>query len=229
MKRKYLGLTASLTVVALLGVACGGNKDTKSADGGDTTEKPTDVKNASTGTDTGASSLQAGLTSLLQEHVYLAGIAVVQGVTSGLDSGEFKAAAGTLDDNSKALADAIGGVYGKPAGDQFLELWRKHIGFFVDFTKATATKDEAGAAKAKSDLDGYRADFGAFLSGANPNLTKDAVAESLIPHITTLFDAIESVVAKDGKGFDMLRAAAQVMPKEANILAGAIAKQKNLS
>jgi cytochrome c556 len=178
------------------------------------------------GVDSSASALRAGLTSQLQEHVYLAGIAVVYGVGSGLDSAEFKAAAATLDANSQALADSITSVYGKAAGDQFLALWRKHIGFFVDYTKGQATKDSAAANKAKADLDGYRADFGAFISSANPNLPKSAVEEELIPHVQSLFDAIDAVTgAKQGDAFELLRVAAGHMPMTADVLAGGIAKQ----
>jgi hypothetical protein len=175
--------------------------------------------------DSGASTLRSGLTGLLQEHVYLAGIAVTQGVGKGLDSAEFKAAAAALDKNSVGLADAITSVYGQAAGDQFLALWRKHIGFFVDYTKGKATNDQAAVDKAKSDLDGYRNDFGAFIASANPNLPKDAVAQELVPHIQTLMAAIDAVVAKDPGAFDKLRTAADHMPMTADILAGGIAKQ----
>jgi hypothetical protein len=176
-------------------------------------------------TTAGASELRAGLTALLQEHVYEAGIAVAYGVGAGLDSGEFKAAAASLDKNSVALSEAIGSVYGKPAGSQFLALWRKHIGFFVDYTKAKATKDAAGAAKAKAGLNSYRQEFGAFLASANPNLTQKAVADELKPHVQTLFDAIDAVVGKSPKVFDRLQVAAAHMPMTAEILSGAIAKQ----
>lgn len=173
----------------------------------------------------GASELRAGLTSLLNEHVYLAGIAITQGVTQGLDSKQFKASAATLDANSKALADAIGSVYGAPAGKQFLALWRRHIGMFVAYTKAKATNNEAGIDKARSDLDGYRREFGAFLASANPNLTADAVAEELTPHVQSVISTIDSLIAKDGKVFANLREAAGHMPNTAAVLAGAIAQQ----
>jgi len=175
--------------------------------------------------DAGASELRAGLTGLLSEHVYLAGIAVSMGVGNGLDSGEFKASAATLDTNSKQLADAVGSVYGDEAGAQFLELWRKHIGFFVDYTKAKATKDAKGARKAQRDLDGYRKDFGAFLASANENLPADAVAAELDPHVKTLSKAIDSVVAGKANAFDRLKKAADHMPHTAEVLAGGIAKQ----
>jgi len=174
--------------------------------------------------DSGAATLRAALTSLLQEHVYLAGVAVSTGVGSGLDSPQFEAAAGALGENTTALADAIESVYAG-AGDAFSELWAKHIGFFVDYTAGKAAKDTAKADKAISDLDAYRADFGAFLASANPNLTQDAVAEALVPHAATLFAAIDAVVAGDGKAFSLLRKAAQEMPAIADVLAGAIVAQ----
>src|SRR4051812_40864706 len=177
------------------------------------------------GVDTGASALRSTLTAGLQEHVYLAGIAVDNAVTHGLTSPEFKAAAATLDKNSVALSQAIGGIYGDPAGAQFLKIWRQHIGFFVDYTKGRATKNAALVRKANKDLDGYRSQFGAFMAKANPNLTQAAVANDLKGHIATLEAAIDAVVAKDANAFNLLQAAAEHMPGTAAVLAGAIAKQ----
>jgi hypothetical protein len=96
---------------------------------------------------------------------------------------------------------------------------------FVAYTKGKATKDKKAAAKAQKDLDGYRAEFGAFLESANPELTQDAVAEELKPHVASLSAAIDSVVAGKGDAFEKLREAASHMPQTANVLAGAIAKQ----
>jgi hypothetical protein len=172
--------------------------------------------------------LRQVLTSGLQEHEYLAGIAIFNAVNFGMDAKVTKGAIATLDDNTKDLGAAIGSVYGEDAEKAFLPLWRRHIGFFVEYTLAGANGDKAGQAKAKSDLDGYRADFGAFLASANPNLTKDAVADALIPHVESTFDAIDAVLAKTGQQFLKLKSAADKLPETAMILASAIAKQKNL-
>lgn len=173
----------------------------------------------------GASGLRATLTHGLVEHEYLAGIAVYAAVNLGMDSKITGGAVDALDGNSVALSQAIASVYGKEAGDAFLPLWRKHIGFFVDYTLAKAGGDEAKAQKAANDLDGYRADFGAFLASANPNLTKDAVADVLVRHVESTFAAIDAVVAKDASAFSKLREAAQHMDHIAAVLADAIAKQ----
>ena len=74
----------------------------------DTTDAMTDTTDADmsdiapTTTD-GASTLRAGLTSLLQEHVYLAGIAIETAVDAGgdLDEPSVQAAIAALDENSR--------------------------------------------------------------------------------------------------------------------------------
>ena len=225
--RTRLGrLAAGIALVAVLGAACGRDDDTAASpdaaqDATSHESMPAAATAATAPTDTPAAGLRAGLTSLLQEHVYLAGIAT----GTALGGGDLAAPAAVLDKNSVALSEAIGSVYGDAAGTQFLDLWRKHIGFFVDYTTGTATKDQAKVDKAKADLDAYRSDFGAFLASANPNLPKDAVAEELRPHVATLFAAIDAQAAKSPDAVDKLREAAGHMPMTANVLAGAIAKQ----
>jgi hypothetical protein len=147
-------------------------------------------------TESAASSLRAGLTAGLQEHVYLAGITVKTAYAAGLESGEFEAAAGTLDTNSVQLADAIGDLAGEDKRDSFLSLWRDHIGFFVDYAAAVAADDEEARAAALADLDGYTEGAGAFfeeISGGE--LPADAVSENLVEHIRTLGGAIDSLDA----------------------------------
>jgi hypothetical protein len=175
-----------------------------------------------------ASELRSSLTNLLQEHVYLAGLTVSAGAGSGLTSPAFKSAAATLDANSVALSKAIASVYGAKAGQQFLALWRRHIGFFVDYTKGLATHDRKAAAAAQANLEGYRSQFAAFLHGANPNADPAAVSASLQQHVKTLSAAIRAVVAGRPQAYARLRTAAQHMPMTADYLAQTIAQQKGL-
>src|SRR3954466_12728506 len=125
---------AALAAAALGAAGCGDSNTTSnssSTDSASTSHAAMSMESTASsgkgGVDSGASSLRAALTAGLQEHVYLAGIAVENGVNHGLDSGEFKAAASTLDKNSVALSQAIEGVYGQEAGTQFLKVWRQHI------------------------------------------------------------------------------------------------------
>ncbi len=223
MKTKYLKLAAPLTLAAILAGACGSSDTPSSNTAAAASQSTTTMRSGASAdpTATKAADLRAGLTSLLQEHVYLAGITT----GTAIQGADFKVPAAVLDENSVALSKAIASAYGAPAGEQFLALWRKHINMFVEYTTGAATNDAAMKAKAKADLDGYRADFGAFLASANPNLTKDAVATELTPHVATLTAAIDAQAAKDPSATAKLQDAAEHMPHTAGVLAGAIAKQ----
>ncbi len=173
---------------------------------------------------TPAAGLRVGLNALLSEHVYLA--AAATNAALGGRQPEFEAAAAALDANSVDVARAIGSVYGPDAEKAFLPLWRKHIGMVVEYTVGAATGDRAKQDKAVNDLVGYTQDFGAFLSGANPNLPKSVVADLVKHHVLTLKAVIDAQAAKDqDRAFTALRAGAGHMQMIADPLAGAIVKQ----
>ena len=177
-----------------------------------------------------AATLRGGLTGLLEDHVYQAAIAIKFAVEKkgNLNDPVVKAAVTTLDNNSVALSKAIGAAY-PDAEKPFLTSWRQHIGFFVNYTLGKATKDDAKVAKAKTDLDGYRTSFGQLINSVVPELPADAVAEELKPHVQSLFDAIDAVVAGDASVFDKVQVAASHMPMTAAILAKGIAANKKIS
>jgi hypothetical protein len=182
------------------------------------------VHRATPGLSIPAAELRAKLNTLLQEHAYLA--AGATNAALGGRQAEFQAAAGALDANSVDLSKAIGMVYGSGAETAFLALWRKHIGFFVDYATGVATKDKAKQDKAVNDLVGYTGDFGAFLASANPNLPKAAVADLVKTHVLTLKDVVDAQAMGDQKqAYAALRSAASHMMMIADPLAMAIAKQ----
>jgi hypothetical protein len=173
---------------------------------------------------TPAAGLRVGLNALLSEHIYLA--AAATSAALGGRQPEFEAAAAALDANSVDVARTIGSVYGPDAEQAFLPLWRKHIGMVVEYTVGAATGDRARQEKAVNDLVGYTQDFGAFLSGANPNLPKAVVADLVKHHVLTLKAVIDAQAAKDqDRAYTALRAGAGHMQMIADPLAGAIAKQ----
>ena len=173
---------------------------------------------------TQATTLRTTLNALFAEHVVLAGAAT--GAALDGRQAEFKAAAGALDANSVAIAQAIGSVYGKDAEAAFLPLWRKHIGFVVDYTVGAASGDRAKQDKAVGELVAYTQDFGAFLAAANPNLPKAVVADLVKHHVVTLKDVVDAQAAKDhARAYTALRTASAHMGMIADPLAGAIAKQ----
>jgi len=168
--------------------------------------------------------LRVGLNTMLEEHVYLAASAT--GAALGGRQAEFEGAAVALDMNSVALSKAIGSVYGPDAEAAFLALWRKHIGFGVDYTTGLATNDKGKQDRAVNALLGYAGDFGAFINAANPNLPKDVVAGLVKTHIVTLKDVIDAQAAGDTKGaYAKARDAAGHMKMIADPLADGIVKQ----
>lgn len=206
MKSAFVRVTGVAAMVALLTAACGGMM----------MAKPT--------SNTPAAQLRTGLNTLLSEHVYLA--AAATGAALDGREAEFKAAAGALDANSVAISKAIGSVYGPDAEKAFLPLWRKHIGFAVDYTVGVATKDKAKQDKAVGNLVQYTQDFGAFLNSASPALPKTVVADLVKTHVLTLKDVIDAQAAKDTvKAYTALRTAAGHMHMIADPLADAIVKQ----
>lgn len=171
-----------------------------------------------------AADLRVGLNSLLGEHMLIAAVATSHAL--GGREVPFQGAVGGLDANSVDIAKAIGSIYGIDAEKAFLPLWRKHIGFVVDYTTGLATKDKAKQDKAVSDLVRYADDFGAFLSSANPNLAKSAVADLVKGHILTLKDVVDAQAAMEWpKVYSNLRLAASHMAMIADPLGAAIAKQ----
>jgi hypothetical protein len=149
VKRSTLAaLTAALTLVPLGLVACGGNDDDDMAAPAATAAETETGSTAETiSIESPAADLRLTLDRLLAEHALLATFAMQKGLDGSED---FKAIAAALDANTVDLGNAIGSVYGDEAKTSFLKLWRDHIGFFVDYTVATAKKDEAGQEAARN-------------------------------------------------------------------------------
>jgi hypothetical protein len=179
---------------------------------------------------TEAAALRATLTSLLSDHVWLAGNALDTAVRQGgdLKDPQVVGAVKALDANSVALAEAVGSVY-PDAQKPFLASWRQHIGFFVNYTLGKAGKDDKQVEKAKADLDAYRTSFGELINSVVPELPADAVAEELTPHVDSLFAAIDASVAGEPDYQSKLSRAADHMAHTAEILAGGIAQNKQLN
>ncbi|MEX2587598.1 MAG: hypothetical protein WD602_06340, partial [Actinomycetota bacterium] len=176
--------------------------------------------------DSPASDLRAGLTSLLQEHVYLAASAT--GGALGGRTEQFEAAAAALNgpsnSNTADLSAAVGSVYGEEVGNAFDGLWRSddHIPAFVRYTQAVAAGDEAAQQAAVDDALAYAATFGETMNSVNENLPVDAVTAGVETHITTF----KAVIDAQGGGrateaATSLREAAAHMNNLANAIAEA--------
>ncbi|MEO5498989.1 MAG: hypothetical protein ABIR46_00650 [Candidatus Saccharimonadales bacterium] len=174
-------------------------------------------------TDTKAANLRVVLNNLEAEHVDLASAATRAGFDG---SPMFEAAGASLDENSVALSKAVGSVYGEEAEAKFLEIWRSHITFFVNYTVAAKAGDQAGMDKAVSDLNGYVSAISDLLGGAT-GLPKEAVASLVTEHVGLLKSAVDMHGAGDYAGSYKAQhdAREQITTKIADTLAGAIVKQ----
>jgi hypothetical protein len=175
-----------------------------------------------------AEGLRVSLNRLLGEHALLATQATDAGYSG---SKSFPAIAKQLDKNSVAISKAIASVYGATAGKQFLNgknLWRAHIKYFVDYTVAKAKHDKAGQKKAVANLMVYIQTQAAFFAKAT-GLPKQALVNDLTAHVLQLKGQLDAYAARNYADAARLQHGAYVhMGMTADILASAIAKQKNL-
>ena len=144
------------------------------------------------------STLRAALTALLADHVYLAAAAIDQAIADGgdLTTDDVQAAVAVLDENSVEVAALVGSAY--PDAEQpFLDSWRSHIPFFVNYTLGEATGDAEMSAQAVEDLNGYAVSFGQLINSVVPELPAEAVQAELELHALSLIAAIEANIAGD--------------------------------
>ena len=172
-----------------------------------------------------AADLRVTLDRLLGEHAQLAVAATRAGLNGSPD---FNAIAKSLDANSVDIANAIGSIYGMKARNQFLNSkfgWRAHIGFFVDYTVATAKGDKAGQTKAVNNLKGYIGASANFFAGATGIPTKTLIS-ALTEHIMQLKGQVDAYHSKNyTKAAALTRASYAHMFMLGDALAGAIAKK----
>jgi hypothetical protein len=173
-----------------------------------------------------AADLQVTLDRLLSQHALLAIMTMQRGFDGSPD---FAAAAKALDVNTTALGDALGSVYGAEAKQAFETQWRAHIKLFVNYTRASATKDEAGRKTALDGLNGYKTSFAKFLNTAT-GLDEAAAADSLQAHVDQLIASFDAYTEADyDEAYSQAREAYAHMFMTGEALAGAIATQKNIT
>jgi hypothetical protein len=171
-----------------------------------------------------ASELLTGMSVALREHAYLLCAATDAAVAGRAD--EFNAAKSAVDANSAAVTDAMAGVFGADAGKTFGPLWTKHIGFIYDYANAVAAKQQAQADGAMANLLAYADDFGAFINGGLPKVSKDSAAGLITAHASILKDVMDAQAAKNWtKAYASERTAADHMSMVATTLVAAIVAQ----
>ena len=123
---------------------------------------------------------RAALRDLWLGHVFWTRNVVV--ATLAKNAAEAKTAENQVVANAKAIAAAIEPYYGGKAKDGLFDLLAKHYGAVKSYLTATVAKDSAAQNAATQALNTNAEQIAAFLSGANPNLPKNAVLGLLQAH-----------------------------------------------
>ena len=166
----------------------------------------------------------AALRDLWSGHIFW--VRNVVTATLARNDAAAKVAEGEVVANAHGIADAIKPIYGDKAGDALFELLAGHYGAIKAYLTATAAGDKSGQEKATADLLANADKIATFLSGANPNLPKDAVLGLLQAHGGHHIDQIQQIKAKQYAEEAKTWAAMQThMYVIADALTGAIAKQ----
>ncbi len=126
--------------------------------------------------------------------------------------------------NAKQIAASIEPFYGKAASDKLFNLLAGHYGAVKQYLEAgTDETKQAAATKALTDNAG---EIATFLSGANPNLPREAVLSLLAAHGGHHITQIQQLRAKqydaEAKTWEAMKSHMFTL---ADTLAGAIAKQ----
>lgn len=173
---------------------------------------------------TAAPQLHAAMRSLWHGHIMH-----TRAYAMAVKRGDSKAAKQAADDvvvNAKQIANAVGGFYGKAAGDQMLTLLAGHWGGVKALTDAEHAGDYAAHEKAMHQLTDNATAIAKFLSGANPNLPEATVQGLLMMHVADHEAEIDDIMAGNTAAEAQVWAHMQMhMNTIADALADGIAKQ----
>jgi hypothetical protein len=158
----------------------------------------------------------------LGEHAFLATLATTKALAGAKDASAIVAA---LDQNTVDLGNTIKSVYGAKAEQAFLQQWRAHNGYFVDYTTALAKGDDDAKAKAADDLEGYVDSFAAFLAQATDG-DEAAYKGALAAHVQQLAEALDAAKGGDAdRAWDLEREAYAHMFMTGDAIVSAIVAQ----
>lgn len=199
-----------------------------------------------------AADLRAKLTYLFTEHVHLVAVLLTAIDAKGPHSSLTKAAQAGLEANSTALITELKSLFrfpapkkGKPTptptaapdsdiadlvSDDFGTAWRAHIARLVDYGVAAKDKVARDESDARHDLSIWRQSAASYLKlAANNKLRSTDVRDAFDKYLSGITDAADSLVKRDGKGFDEVRGAASAMVDAAAVLAEGFARADGLS
>lgn len=142
--------------------------------------------------------LRLAMRTLWEGHIIAVRNVVV--ATNSHDAKAAKVAEEQVVQNAKDIGGAVGGFYGKEAGDKMFKLLAGHYGAVKEYMNATFKGDKKGADMASDKATKNAEEIAVFLSSANPYLPKDTVFSLLAAHYGHHMAQINAIKAKDWAG-----------------------------
>lgn len=171
-----------------------------------------------------AEELRVVMNLLLQEHTYLVG-----GLTMATARGDTAAAQALqpeVDQNSEQLSQLLGSIYGANVEQAFREVWRNHVGYFVNYAQAAVLNDPNQLRQATQSLDQYARNIGQILGAANSSITAESVAGLFQSQAQQIARTIDQTVSNDpAQAFASLQTTARASYDISNPLSAAIVSQ----
>lgn len=143
-----------------------------------------------------AARLREDMRKLWSDHVIWTREYIVAAIDGSPDA---KAAATRLLKNQDDIGGAVAGFYGKDAGDKLAALLKQHILIAVDLIAAAKVGDQATYKATDQKWTKNGEEIADFLSQANPNWPKAALASMMAAHLAT---TTKEVVARLNKKWD---------------------------
>lgn len=143
-----------------------------------------------------AFTLKQDMRKLWTDHVVWTRDYIIAAVA---DQPSAQAAANRLMKNQEDIGNAVGQIYGAPAGQQLTTLLKEHISIAVDLIKAAKAGDKAGQQTADARWQQNGVAIADFLSKANPNWPRATLVDLMKGHLST---TTAEVVARLNKNWD---------------------------
>jgi hypothetical protein len=202
----------SVLVLAMVAAACAPNRSDEMK------ESSGDVAITDAGTN-----LKTAMRKLWSDHVVWTRQYIVAATA---DDPSAAAAAARLMKNQEDLGNAIVPYYGSEAGTKLTDLLKQHINIAVDLVAAAKAKDNTKLGDADKRWHDNATEIATFLSGANPNWSKDGLVTMLNEHLSLTTEEAKARLEKrwddDARTFDRIFDQAMHM---ADALADGIVKQ----
>jgi hypothetical protein len=141
----------------------------------------------------GALELRQDMRKLWSDHVIWTRQYIVSAVGGDASA---SAAATRLMKNQEDIGNAIAPYYGAAAGTKLTGLLKDHITIAVDLVAAAKAGDNAKVADADKRWHANASDIAAFLAGANPNWSRDALQTMLNEHLSLTTQEAQARIQK---------------------------------